>query len=105
MHEVWFDLLDVDFESTQSMFRSYSMHLWTVLELWFYCARYVSSTVPEVSFDSARGIFLSCSRYASTMLEVRFDRAPGMFPRCSRYISTVHDVDFDSAQCTFDRAR
>ena len=57
--------------------------------------RYVSSTVPEVTFDTARGIFLPCSRYASTMLEVRFDRAPGMFPRCSRYISTVLDVGFD----------
>ena len=67
--------------------------------------RYVSSTVPEVSFDTARGIFLPCSRYASTMLEVRFDRAPGMFPRCSRYISTELDVGFDSAQGIFERGR
>ena len=55
------------------------------------------STVLEVCFDRARGMFRPCSRYVSTVLEVCSDRARGMFLPCS----AVLEVYFECARDMF----
>ena len=80
------------------------------------CLRYASSTVLEVCFYRARGVFRPCSgdaanvcsRCIPTVLEVSFYSARGVFPPCSSNFSTVFEyaltlleVGFDLAQVIF----
>ena len=105
-------MLDVDFDSTRgnvsivldvSFDRARSMVL--------LCLRYVSSTVLEVCFGGARGLFRPRSRYASnsrevsTVLDIYFDRAPDIFQLCPRHVSTVHELGFNVLEICFDHAR
>ena len=57
------------------------------------------STVLELCFDRARGMFRLCSRYVSTMLEEHLAvlEVRGMHPPCSGCVPTVLDSYFDSA--------
>ena len=100
-------VFEVRFDCARVVLRMSSRYVSTVLEV--HCLSYVRLCTRYVS--TARGIFLPCSSYVSTVLEVCFDRARGIFD-CS-YFPTVLEVCFDRAQSMFrpsfevcfDRAR
>ena len=73
------------------------------------CSRYIS-TVLDVGFDSARGVFLTVLDVSLDV--VCFDRARGMFRpclsvfgHCSRYVSPLLEYYSTVLELCFDRAR